>query len=290
MKELPPNSRRPAHCRAAFTLAEVVIATLLMGLVLVGAMKLVGASLRSGVQCSRQVQAALLAEDLMNEILAQYYIEPNDGPKFGKEGDEASETTGPRALWDDVDDYKVWDASPPEEKDGTVVPNTDGWRRWVEVKHVAANDLSTALPDSDDQGVKRVTVNVSYDGELLATLTGVQTEAWLDMIPEPDNDQTTGSTPPANQPPTALAGGSPTSGEESVTVHFDATGSTDPEANPLSYSWDFGDGGSATGSKPSHTYTNSGESTIVRTATLTVTDIHGATDVDTMTITIYGDD
>jgi hypothetical protein len=121
----------------------------------------------------------------------------------------------------------------------------------------------------------------------LATLVAIQTDAWIDMIPEPDNDRTTGSRPPVNQPPTAVGKRSPTSGTTSVTVSFDAAGSSDPDGDPLGYHWEFGDGDTATGSKPSHTFTNFSGSTVVRTVTLTATDSFGATDTDTMTITIY---
>jgi hypothetical protein len=48
----------------------------------------------------------------------------------------------------------------------------------------------------------------------------------------------------ANQPPTAVASATPTSGNPPLTVGFDGTGSTDPDAgDPLSYAWDLdGDG------------------------------------------------
>jgi hypothetical protein len=262
-------------------LVEVVVSTLIVGLVLVGALNLVGATVRSGTATSRRVKAALLAEDLMNEILAQYYSSPDEDLKY------VMEFTPTRRDFDDVDDYAGWSASPPQEKDGTVIPNTDGWQRRVEVVLVDPADLSTVLSYGDDRGVKRITVNVSYNGELLAALVGIQSEAWLDMIPEPGNDQTTGSKPPVNQAPRAVADGNPRTGQGWVAVDFDATSSTDPEDNPLSYSWDFGDGSKATGPRPSHTYTNYSLETVVRTVTLTATDIHGAVDVDTMTITIY---
>ncbi|MBC8868097.1 MAG: PKD domain-containing protein, partial [Planctomycetes bacterium] len=82
----------------------------------------------------------------------------------------------------------------------------------------------------------------------------------------------------------------PSSGTTSVNVSFDASGSNDPDGNMLTYTWDFGDGNDGSGQTTSHAYYNYGESTIVRTATLTVTDIWGAQDTTTLTVTIYGDD
>jgi len=56
-------------------------------------------------------------------------------------------------------------------------------------------------------------------------------------------------------------------------VTFSSAGSKDPEGEPITYSWAFGDGGTSTAANPSHTYAGNG----TYTATLTVRDPHGAT-------------
>lgn len=64
-----------------------------------------------------------------------------------------------------------------------------------------------------------------------------------------------------NNPPSAVAGGSPLSGSVPLTVTFDATGSIDPDGDPLTYFWDFGDGTpevSTTSLTIQHTYTSAG--------------------------------
>ncbi|MDQ1465877.1 MAG: hypothetical protein QOH10_292, partial [Actinomycetota bacterium] len=54
--------------------------------------------------------------------------------------------------------------------------------------------------------------------------------------------------------------------------HFSSAGSSDPDGDPISYSWNFGDGSApSTSAGPSHSY-----STGVYQAVLTVTDSHGA--------------
>jgi len=74
-----------------------------------------------------------------------------------------------------------------------------------------------------------------------------------------------------NHPPTAAPGGS-YQGNEGTSVAFDGSGSIDLEGGALTYAWTFGDGGTATGVSPTHTYSDNG----VFTVTLTVTDAMGA--------------
>jgi glucose/arabinose dehydrogenase len=66
----------------------------------------------------------------------------------------------------------------------------------------------------------------------------------------------------ANQPPTALIAGTPTTGTAPLTVAFSSAGSSDPEGRPITYRWDFGDSTTSTQANPSHTFTQSGRYTV----------------------------
>ena len=88
-------------------------------------------------------------------------------------------------------------------------------------------------------------------------------------------------TPPTNHAPTAAAG-SPRTGETGIGVSFDASASTDPDNDVLTYAWTFGDGSSGTGQTPAHVYTAAGSFVV----TLTVTDSHAASDTATTSATI----
>jgi len=72
----------------------------------------------------------------------------------------------------------------------------------------------------------------------------------------------------SNQAPIALASANPSSGPAPLDVTFSSAGSMDPEGQPISYSWDFGDGTSSTNSNPMHTYAQAGQ----YVARLTVSD------------------
>jgi PKD repeat protein len=70
-----------------------------------------------------------------------------------------------------------------------------------------------------------------------------------------------------NNPPAAAFNHDPASPNVGVSVHFTSS-SHDSDGDQLTYLWTFGDGSSATGSAPSHSYVQSGNFTV----TLTVTD------------------
>jgi hypothetical protein len=59
--------------------------------------------------------------------------------------------------------------------------------------------------------------------------------------------------PLPNEPPSAKVGG-PYTGSVGVPVAFDGRQSADPEGSPLTYTWYFEDGGTATGPQPSHAF------------------------------------
>lgn len=78
----------------------------------------------------------------------------------------------------------------------------------------------------------------------------------------------TGST---NRLPIAIANADPASGSAPLTVAFDASDSSDPDDDPLSFSWNFGDNSTGAGALVSHQYVQAG----TYSASVTVTDGRG---------------
>ncbi len=90
-----------------------------------------------------------------------------------------------------------------------------------------------------------------------------------------------------NFAPTADADG-PYTGTISAPVNFDGTGSSDPDGDPLTFEWDFGDGNMGTGQSPSHQYAAVSPPGSPYIVTLTVTDTGtpALSDTDVTTATI----
>ena len=85
-----------------------------------------------------------------------------------------------------------------------------------------------------------------------------------------------------NRSPVASISAVPAVGSAPLAVSFDGSASSDPDGDALTYSWDFGDGGQASGETVSHTYQFVGS----YLAVLTVSDGLGGTDTDQVVISV----
>ena len=128
-------------------------------------------------------------------------------------------------------------------------------------------DYAGASPDPTNSGV------VWGEGQVNGPLPGTEFDAqW----------RTDSFALTVHGPPTAsfsTAGATPTA---ATPVSFDGSASSDPEGTIAFYEWSFGDGTSATGERPAHTYARSG----VYAVRLTVTDDAGFTSATERNVTV----
>lgn len=112
------------------------------------------------------------------------------------------------------------------------------------------NDISVLLEptDSDQPTASPVDLQIGPGGDLFYVDIGTGTVRRIAYFGD-------------NQPPSASAAADPTHGPVPLEVHFDGTGSTDPDGDSLTYQWDLdGDGqfDDATGAHVTHTYQEPG--------------------------------
>lgn len=287
MSRLTQSTQGIGHGRRALSLAESAISIVIVGVMLVAALNTVAASRMAERKTSDRSLGQMLAQQLMAEIQMQAYADPEYGEdSFGL---AAGKVTGNRSLWNDVDDYDGWSASPPQYKDGTALSGLVGWERSVTVDWVGPLDLSQVV--GSNQGAKRIVVTVTRDAAVVARLTAIRTSSWpsVEDYVDPTVTGVCGSGggvaeagDEVNQAPVAVAEGAPLSGAEPLTVTFTGENSSDPDAgDTLTYFWDFGDGEFSTDMNPQHEFMQ-GDYVV----TLVVADQDGATGSDTVQIKV----
>ena len=131
----------------------------------------------------------------------------------------------------------------------------------------------TVIPEPDAEPTDTFTLEVSIGGENITFAENVP----VSDIPDQPYKIISAEGGLA-LPPSANADG-PYTGTEGQPVIFDGSASYDPEGEPLTYNWDFGDGTTGEGINPTHIYAQEGTYTV----TLTVND--GARDSTPSTTT-----
>jgi type II secretory pathway pseudopilin PulG len=143
------------------TIVEAAVSVVIVAVLLVAALRTLGASARArGVQAA-QCQGPALARLLMAEIRQARYADdvvPN-GP-LGPENGEVN--VKDRTLFDDVDDYNGFSEESPRARDGSPLPGLSDWHRDVTVAWVRPDQPDVVV--NTDTGLKRITVTVTGAG------------------------------------------------------------------------------------------------------------------------------
>ncbi len=155
----------------------------------------------------------------------------------------------------------------PELQLASVEETATGYVEF-DVTGFVADQLS-----SDGDGI--VTLEVSSNHDNWDILSSKEGEFPPELVIETESI--------SNQLPIAVFNTIADSGEAPLIISLDASESSDPDGQLVSYNWDFGDGTSTTGVNVSHTYLDAGTYTV----TLTVTDNLGATAVTTKNIVVF---
>ena len=192
MSNVSVKTRKVRVRRAGFTLVEAAISIVLVSVLLVAALNTVAAAKLGQQKTAERGQAHLLAQELMSEIMRQDYADPEEIGKIDLRdpelttaaiGLDSGESSTNRLDFDDVDDYAGWNASPPQNKDGPLIPNLAGWRRLVTVERRRLADSRQFT--SNEEGLKHITVRVERDGAPIAQLEALKGAGLPLLPPEP---------------------------------------------------------------------------------------------------------
>lgn len=193
LRRKPSSSRRASR---GFTLVEVGVCVVIVGVMLAAAMQTLATSSVGQYKIAERARGTELAHALMNEVLQQAYSEPSGSgsppgptpptpppaPPAGPPtppgpaglGAEAGEV---RATFDDVDDYNGLVENGPKTKDGIARLGAGAtWKRTVAVTWVNPLTLADMSPQVES-GLKRITVTVSHNGVPVTTLVAMKGNA-----------------------------------------------------------------------------------------------------------------
>ncbi|HYV38561.1 MAG TPA: Calx-beta domain-containing protein, partial [Gemmataceae bacterium] len=195
---------------------------------------------------------------------------------------------------DDVPAVSVADATVAEGNNGTTavtftVTLDQAGLAPVTVNYQTADGTATAGSDYQaasgtltfNPGQSQKTITVLVNGDTLAE-NGETFFVNLSSVSGGTlaQGQATGTIDNDDHAPVANAGPDQTADEATV-VTFDANGSSDADNDTLTFTWNFGDGGSDSGVAPTHTFSDNG----IYTVTLTASDGVN-TSASTMTVTV----
>ncbi|MCA9227652.1 MAG: prepilin-type N-terminal cleavage/methylation domain-containing protein [Planctomycetales bacterium] len=167
--------RIAVRARHGFNLLEVVISTLLVSVVLLGATNMMAGVVRGRGVANDRARADMMVEQMLDEILALPFHDPENAASDNDYlGPETSEYVGNRSGYDDVDDYNGWSKNPPESKAGQPYEDLKGWTRRVVVEHVKASEPSAA--STTRTGAKRIHVSIDDGAHTLAEAWSLRTQ------------------------------------------------------------------------------------------------------------------
>lgn len=149
-----------------FTLAEVLVAVVVIIIALVPLITVFGQGVKRGKTPQQITVATALAQDLLEEIMAKKFDEDPSNPdtpgNLGPDRFESRTGTPPNRNYDDVDDYKNYTESPPKEMDGTTMTEYTGFTRTVAVDYV--QEANFDVVSTSITRFKRVRITVTWEG------------------------------------------------------------------------------------------------------------------------------
>jgi len=158
-----------ATTRPGSTIAEIVIATGIVGVMLVATLESVGMVYRTRRINANRLTGPGLAQELLAEVACMPYEDPET--PGGPIGLDPGDVT--RANFDDVDDYHTWAASDARAKGGAALAGYAGWQQHVAVAYADLANPSTNA--GSDLGLKRITVTVTSPEGRAATVVALRT-------------------------------------------------------------------------------------------------------------------
>jgi len=149
------GNRRVSRCAVGLSLVETLAAIMILQVAVLGVIYTVTAGHEHTQEVSNTLTASRLADDLMEEIMARAYADPEGGLGLGADTGESS-----RALFDDVDDYHNFSETSGNLADSAGTDYPDDWQTFTRSVQVVAASEFVADINATITG-KTVTVSIT---------------------------------------------------------------------------------------------------------------------------------
>lgn len=149
--------------KSGFSLIEVLIAILLVGLAIVSLVTVNGAFTKANGFGAELSTAEFLIEQMRELTTMLPVVDPQNGTTTF--GPEAAETL---ATYDDLDDFDGLTFSPPIDADRNALNDLAAFSQQVTVQNVSASNFEQVVSDHGSPFV-RVTVTVSMGGREISS-------------------------------------------------------------------------------------------------------------------------
>lgn len=198
------HSARHVAVRRAFTLVEALVASTITAIAGSALLMGIATSMDATDENLEETIAVGMAQQLMDEVSAQQYMQPGTSANATYLGPDGTESQGPgRTKFNDIDDYNGLLTQPPEDRWGVTLGAGNGqggqratnfkattgyfnrWRQKVTVHFVSGSDFTTPLANGITSYHKLVKVQVLVDDPIRGPMARATASRVFSYVPQP---------------------------------------------------------------------------------------------------------
>ena len=168
------NMKNWRMSRKGFSLAEAVLATVLLGIAAAGVMLPFSAGAAAQAQGGARTLGAKLASDLMEQIVSKPFHDPDGSAYYYNLGADEGEATV--ADFDNIDDFHGYTEALGQVKDAALALFSNTKYAKFSRRVVCAYVSVSPQDGTYTANFIRITVRVDYDGDEVATLNRLVSE------------------------------------------------------------------------------------------------------------------